>query len=283
MKDKHYFDFESPHFTLTHYKRFGSFRMDKKHAHPQYELYYLLSGKRNYFIENRVYPIESGDLVLVNSNTLHKTIDSSSDFHERILIEFDHHIFDTLLKNPEELPLLKIFQKETSLYHLNTQQSKQLESRLFQLIDACKKTKLPVDIALQIHLMECLLLISELTQEIPSPIYEHPSKLHKTIAEMIHYIHNHYKEELSLEILSQNHSLSKVYISRSFKQITGFSYIEYVNTVRIREAKRLLRETDQSIESIARETGFLSTTHFGRVFRSYNGNSPMQWRKQILY
>lgn len=264
---------------MTHYKRYGSFRMDRKHSHPQYELYYLLSGSRNYFIEDRVYPIQGGDLVLVNANTLHKTIDSSSDYHERILIEFDSHVFDSLLIDPKGIALFQIFRCETCLFRLNIEQKSRLESRLFQLIDSCKKEESPLQLPAQIHLLDIMLLIHVFSTQSKPLIYEHPSKLHKTISEIIEYIHHHYQNELSLELLSQTFSLSKVYISRSFKQITGFSYIEYLNDVRIREAKRLLAESKLSIEEISSRTGFYSSTHFGRIFRSISGITPGKWRK----
>ncbi|MNC81347.1 Arabinose operon regulatory protein [compost metagenome] len=56
--------------------------------------------------------------------------------------------------------------------------------------------------------------------------------------------------------------------------------IEYLNYVRIRETKFLLRTTDWRMTRIARETGFDSIAHFGRVFKGLTGRSPLQYRKQ---
>jgi transcriptional regulator GlxA family with amidase domain len=61
---------------------------------------------------------------------------------------------------------------------------------------------------------------------------------------------------------------------------TGFTVIEYLNYVRIRETKTLLTETDWPITRVAEKTGFDSIAHFGRVFKGITGRAPLQYRKQ---
>src|SRR5690606_6617477 len=74
-------------------------------------------------------------------------------------------------------------------------------------------------------------------------VFEFVSPTHQKISEMADYINKHYAESLTLSDVSAAFHMSAPYTSRMFKQVTGFSYIEYVNSVRVKEAQRKLRET----------------------------------------
>ena len=63
--------------------------MPVNHFHDHYEIYYLLSGKRYYFIQDRSYLMQEGDLVFIDKNKLHKTLDANTLPHERILLSFN--------------------------------------------------------------------------------------------------------------------------------------------------------------------------------------------------
>ena len=70
-------------------------------------------------------------------------------------------------------------------------------------------------------------------------------------------------------------------MSRTFKEITGYGISEYLNIHRIREAKRLLEETDLSVQQIARKLGYESITYFEKVFKTYMTMSPLKYRKTM--
>ena len=100
--------------------------------------------------------------------------------------------------------------------------------------------------------------------------------------EILGYINNHYFENLTLESISTRYYLSTFYFSRTFKEVTGFHFIEYLNNVRIKEAKKLLINSSRSIHEIAAAVGFNNTTHFGRVFKQITGCSPSAYEKRKL-
>jgi YesN/AraC family two-component response regulator len=110
-------------------------------------------------------------------------------------------------------------------------------------------------------------------------VFEFVTPTHQKISEMADYINKHYAESLTLSDVSTAFHMSAPYTSRMFKQVTGFSYIEYVNSVRVKEAQRRLRETKHKIIRIAEEVGFDSVAHFGRVFKQISGLAPMEYRR----
>jgi hypothetical protein len=83
-------NFQNPSatFLFSTRKAVGHFNMQSNHFHDQFELYYLLSGERNYFIKDRTYFVRKGNLIFINTNELHKTTDTGVPNHERVLLRF---------------------------------------------------------------------------------------------------------------------------------------------------------------------------------------------------
>jgi YesN/AraC family two-component response regulator len=98
--------------------------------------------------------------------------------------------------------------------------------------------------------------------------------------EIATYIYQNYDKKLTLEDMSEKFNISRSYLSKKFKVITGFGFKEYVVNVRIQNACRLLLETNKSITDIAFECGFNDSNYFGDAFRHVKGVSPNKYRKQ---
>ena len=93
------------------------------------------------------------------------------------------------------------------------------------------------------------------------------------------YIYNHYSERLILEDVAKKFNLSRSYLSKKFKSVTGFGFKEYIINVRIQHACELLLNTNKSITDIAFECGFNDSNYFGDAFRRTKGISPNKYRK----
>jgi AraC family transcriptional regulator len=94
------------------------------------------------------------------------------------------------------------------------------------------------------------------------------------------WIGAHLAEEFDLERLAKQAGLSKFHFHRLFTQATGMSPAKFQLTARMNEARRRLRETNQSIVAIALDLGFSSASHFAQVFRREAGMSPSVYRRQ---
>lgn len=92
------------------------------------------------------------------------------------------------------------------------------------------------------------------------------------------YIEHNYMENLSRNALAKVVYVSPNYLSRIFSAEVGMSMREYANSMRIREAKRLLRSTSMSISEIGGQVGFDSASYFSTVFFRHTGMSPVTWR-----
>ena len=93
---------------------------------------------------------------------------------------------------------------------------------------------------------------------------------------------NHYHENIKLEDIANHVYLSPYYFSRTFKKHMDSTPVEYLINYRINNAKKVLHNTDLSINEIAHSCGFNSTSHFITTFKKHVGMSPKKFR-DILF
>lgn len=97
--------------------------------------------------------------------------------------------------------------------------------------------------------------------------------------EILKYLEQHYQEDLSLSSVAERFSLSPGYFSTIFKKKAGHNFVHYLTGLRIREAKRLLLETQMTISEVALAVGYSSASFFIRSFKKTEGISPSEYRK----
>ncbi len=101
------------------------------------------------------------------------------------------------------------------------------------------------------------------------------------IAKIQHYIQTHLNEELHREELAALVYLNPAYVSRLFKKETGVSLSEYIQTVRMEQAKQLLAESNDKISSVAEAVGYSHFSHFAKLFKKITGITPQEYRKRF--
>ncbi len=100
------------------------------------------------------------------------------------------------------------------------------------------------------------------------------------IQQALKYIHNNYSTNISLDRIASTVSLSKYHFSRLFKETTGFTFLSYLNRVRIEQAKKLLNDDALSVTDAGYCVGYSDLSHFDRIFKKIVGFSPTQYRRQ---
>ncbi|OHB56460.1 MAG: hypothetical protein A2Y12_19765 [Planctomycetes bacterium GWF2_42_9] len=95
------------------------------------------------------------------------------------------------------------------------------------------------------------------------------------------FIKNNYREPITLEIVANHIAFSESYFSRIFHRIERKTFTQYMQNLRLTEAKKLLRNTDWTICRIAFNVGFSNLSYFNEFFRKSEHCTPSQYRKQI--
>lgn len=262
-------------------RRIGYFSMTVDHLHDHYELYYLLSGERIYFIKDRSYRVRAGDLVFVDRNAVHKTLDSGRPDHDRIVLYIRPELFTELAIPPELAEGLKEpFGWEIPILRLSSPANETIERMVNEMVDEMVHPQSGSSLLLRHRSVELLLYayrhrhLGTVRSADTEPI------LHPKTQAVVRYLNDNYPKSLSLTGVAEAFRISPHYLSRLFKQTTGFTFSDYLNLLRVKEAQRLLRESDDSITDIAMRAGFSNFSHFGKMFKRTVQMSPRTYRQQ---
>lgn len=280
MEELHlYYKNKANSFLMLHRTEHDRFTMKSCHFHKRYEIYYLFSGERYYFIKDRTYRVQAGDLVFIPPSVVHKTADTEKVIpHERVVIEADSSFFSTMDETVHSAiqPLFL----GNGIIKLPLKDQFFIENILRSMLNEASMQHLGFESYLHALFQQLLIFTARFVQS-SSRDQARLHKTHQKINEIVEYINKNYAANLTLSNVATAYNLNPVYLSRIFKEITGFTFLEYLNHVRITEAKRLLRESEMKVIAIANEVGMDNQSHFGRVFKAITGTSPLQYRKEL--
>lgn len=261
-------------------RRTVDFQMATEHYHHHYELFYLVSGRCRVFVDHFLYHMEAGDVVLIAPLTIHHTsygIAQESErialsFHEKYLVQMEEGCgcevrrqmfcggklsIEPGRRNYLENLLQKIQVEQETQDMFSGLLRKGYFNELFAFLARCGRENVQVE---------------------PTGVTE------AEIQEAARYIYHHFAEPLTLEEVAARVHMTPTYFSRKFKRVTGIGYKEYLNHVRLKEAARMLLETELSVTEIALACGFSDGNYFGDLLKKEKGISPRMYRKnpQIL-
>lgn len=195
-------------FGIQYIKRTHFTDMPNNHYHNHFEIYYLLSGERYYFIKDRTYYISEGSLVLIKPYILHKTISTNKPSHERVLISFSKDFTKDFNHCNEKFDFLSCFDAEVNVLVLNKEEQKKVKTVIMKLLEE-NGSKMPWhDIYLKILLQELLLIINRRIMRGDYGTFEHPNDLHKKISDIVKYINTNYSQHITLAELSAKFFIS---------------------------------------------------------------------------
>lgn len=256
----------------------STWHMDKLHFHESVELLLSLSDGGDFFIGQEMYPIQKNTLFLLDSAVLHRTV------HERQEMPYRRYIMHILPSTLEsfstpQTDFARSFQQAKTCTVLDERQRGALMTLFNQLEDPATK-QFGSDVRRNLRLQELLLKICDVWQAsaaepgVMNPDYER-------VLPVLHYIQGHFTESFTLDDLARQFSISKYHLCHVFKNVTGFSVMEYVIQRRIILARELLREPI-SVQEAGERSGFQTNSHFIRTFSAYTGVSPKRYARQYL-
>lgn len=251
-----------------------SFDMPHSHFHKYYEIYFLLDGNREYFIDDKLYKISKGDVILIAPNVLHKTISVDSGLHTRALINFSESFLSPKIRGD----LLSCFDARHMKIPKN--RTEYIENLLEKALHEYQKNDLYSSELVKCYITEILAFLSR-TAKNKKNIYI-PDDINESIKKATSYIKNNYHKDITLADAAKRANMSRTYFSVKFKQCTGFGFSEFLNSVRIMNSQNFLTTTSLNITEIATACGFNDSNYFARQFKKMNGVTPLKYRKSHL-
>ncbi|MCI8801551.1 AraC family transcriptional regulator [Acetatifactor muris] len=262
--------------------RENEFSMANRHFHDTYELYYLLEGERYYFIDKETYLVGAGDVVLVKPNQIHKTSMAKASYHNRILLQIKGEAFDTFLKSNGFLTLGELYDRNMQIIRLRKRDADMVKTMILQITEEIRERRKEYELMVKVKLLELLVLLARYRKNVLPDRKEQTAQTakHQKVHEVADYLQTHPDTRECLEELAGRFYISKSYLSRIFKEVTGFGVNEYTNIVRVKKAQNLLIYGDYSVTEISELLGFESITYFERVFKKYTLYTPLRYRRE---
>ena len=243
--------------TSLSYSRALSRGMHAYHEHDDYELAVLLSGSGWCYLGSDVFQMEAGHIYIIPPQRVHMMSYSDQTPHAMYHIYFRTDLLNEIHQN-FGFDLEPVFRKCTAV-ELNDELRARLDHAL--AISNRKPQASAIDYAIRHLLVESVLLAMarqlNLDSVPPASAISHP-----TVQELLNFINRHFADDLSLDMLSSHTGLNRSYLCRLFRKEVGLTITEYINSVRIQNACRLLRESDLNITQISLHSGFNSTAYF---------------------
>jgi AraC family L-rhamnose operon transcriptional activator RhaR len=263
---------------------------DKMHKHDFIEIAYVSSGNGYHQVGDYRYQVAKGDLFLINYQIPHGFFSSPPPGAPLVLFNcvFRPEFLDASLFRSayfEDIATSYLFE---SLFPEDYSPSPtlNLQGVEFHLIgDLFQKMYHEYKLAqkgysdlIRAYLIELIVKIMRLME--PSERRQIPPRHQELVAKAIDYLRRNYSSDIRLEDLAIHSFLSKNYFSKLFKEVAGISFSEYIQRLRMDEARHLLLDTDQKVADIAFQVGFNDLKFFYEVFKRTTGKTPGDYRKK---
>ena len=246
------------------------------HWHSSLELVRVLTGKLSLTLDNRTHLLQAGSVAFINSETVHGATPKDCDY-ECIVFNLAFlktgnalcdGFIDDLLSHTAYLTEFPSDQAVLSL----------INKLFLQLRDTQEGSPFKV-IGLFHELLGEIQAKKLFTSHLP-PSSMHDEKKVVKLKTVLKYIRENFASDITLDDMSAVAGLSCKYFCKFFKDMTGTTPVNYLMTYRIERAARKLIASDLSVTKIAYDCGFNDLSYFIKIFKTFKGVSPKEYRKR---
>jgi len=283
------FDASTP--VQVHFYRYDRQRDFRMCRHDHFEVFMVHSGDIVFQLQERFYPMTGGDLIIINSTQYHKVRPATSSLSapdlDAVLLHFlPEWIRDSGNSGEEMEYLMPFLQQDSSFPHVISARTG-IPAQIYDLIQqiagelpaGTRRARLSVKTYLRMILIK---LLNHYTVYRGS---EGMFDVQQCRLERLRPLFNHLDERFS-EPITLGEAASIVNMSQShflhfFKQVTGQSFVNYLNQFRVARAQALLAVTEKSIAEVSQEVGFCDQSYFGQVFRRFLHMTPREYKSHL--
>ena len=242
----------------------------EKHWHTSIEIFAVMEGSLDFFVNKEEYPLKAGEQIIINSNELHSI--HAVEKNKTVVLQIPLKQFENYFtaqryirfRGQEELVDKKLTSLVRKLYHVYSERKIGYEFRTISIF---------------YEIMYILVKDYRVTETREKDI-RHSRRL-DALSKITTYMRERYREELKLSDVAATFGYSDAYLSRMFQKYAKINYKTYLQDIRMAYAYRDLLNTDHTISQIALDNGFCSSRGFSGEFQKRYGVLPSEMRKQI--
>lgn len=267
---KHYQQAPSPHSKAPFW-----------HFHPEIEMVYVKGGKGKRHIGNHLSYYHGGDLVLIGSMLPHTGFtDRLTRNESETIIQFNNDCFGSGFFQIEEMRnIQQLLHRAKSGLAFYGEAKTQIGARMEKMAALDNFGKL----------IELLGILRDMARTEEYEIlnadgytFEVESKDNDRINVIFDHVKANFQDHISLDEIAEISNMTVPSFCRYFKRLSGKTFTQFVNEIRIVHACKLLTEQQLSISNVALECGFNNFSYFNRIFKEVAGKSPSEYRKQFI-
>ena len=243
----------------------------KKHWHRSIEIFAVFQGKINFYLNNNLYPLNTEEFLLVNSNEIHSI--SAAEPNKTIVLQIPFNTFEEYFTGEQFIQFV----------HKNIEYDTEI-MRLLKKIFATYQKK-EYGYALQVKGDYFYLLYLLVTKYREKNVTSHMLKTNQRLNRLsviTNYMKENFREKLSLSELAKTFGYAPSYLSRMFQKYTGINYKTYLQNIRLEYAFQELLNSNHTISETALNNGFPNSKAFSREFQKKYGLLPSAYRKNNI-
>ncbi len=275
----------------------GKGTLVKHHWHNEVEILYFFGGKFRLDINMEQFAVSSECLYFINPGELHSITTEKSDSPGEDAIVFDPAILSAASYDTTQIQLLSPIQSGRLLFprcltpqHPAFAPLRDAFGDIMRSFGRQPTDKFPredravtEDLTTQLLIKSVLLRILAIlsAHSLFTPTEKNDDKRIAGIKTVLTYINENYREKITIRDLAALVSMNEQYFCRFFRKALDRSPMQYVSACRIRQAIRLLEDTDLPVMEVCLESGYNNLGNFLREFRKQTGTTPLQYRRHF--
>lgn len=272
----------SQHFPFATYEYRKSEPSAAPHDCTQYHFYYIHNGNCDYNQGEKKVRWNAGEMIISNGITMYSPKAEADWNCEQSHFSFDPQlaqVFDPYFCT--DSPLKPFIELRNFHIRLNEEQIADCENILLRINRFYEEEEKAFYNRFLMAFYDLLMFISNLTREAMNNNPKISAEKERSVQKMIAFIENCYMEDVKLEQMEAELHMSKYYLTRIFREMTGMTIFDYLRHRRIKQAKMLFfYRKDSSVTDVCYQVGYNNLAHFSRVFKKQVGMSPDQYRRE---
>ena len=252
------------------------------HKHNNYEIYLLLNGEVNFYLEEYSYHMEKGSILFIRPDVFHRLEYLNPVDYERVNIHIKSRYFKTL--NTSHTNLADVLSNRGNgafvSFLLTQAQIDTILEKSCELERSLHWEQFGDDILSDCLLREILIILNRLPhnhQLLQKPKIYVP----RLVSDIIAYISENLTEDLSVNALAETFHRNGQYMSRRFRKFMGVTLQQYILHKRVDLARKYL-EDGATLPQVCMDSGFHDYANFSKMFTKYVGMAPKQYQMQAM-
>lgn len=268
---------------LSVYKRGDYEKNQISYIHNSSVLLMIEEGEAEYYIKQKKYQVKSGDIIVIGAEEYYRRRITKVPYI-RYGFAIMPRYYSCVLDDVELLDILNTPDLDTFIrFYKNINKDLFIEMlECLQQLNGEKNGKAACREQMQRALvLQIIILLYRAVGHETSRSHE-LNQAHERVHDMRKYINDNCSEELNLKVLSEIFYLHPTTISKDFSLYCNSTLNKYINTVRIREASKLLETQNYSVEVISSKVGYKNVNTFIRQFKTRTGVTPLEYKKSLI-